>query len=141
MYKYLLNFFQKPIDKSLPMWYNIITAREKENSKRKERIRMKATGIVRRVDDLGRVVIPREMRKQLGIREGEPLEIYLGETADGHPMVCFTKYFTSFENNLRTITDQITNGLESYGEYELSTKFRNAIKEAAKILDEFENRG
>lgn len=102
---------------------------------------MKATGIVRRVDDLGRVGIPREMRKQLGIREGEPLEIHLGKTADGHPMVCFAKYFTSFENDLETITDQITNGLESYGEYELSTKFRNAIKEAAKILDEFENRG
>ena len=37
---------------------------------------MKATGIIRRVDDLGRVVIPKEIRRTLGIREGEPLEIY-----------------------------------------------------------------
>ena len=91
---------------------------------------MKTTGIIRNVDDLGRVVIPRELRKQLGIREGEPLEVYLDKTADGHPMVCFAKYSTTFENDL-----------DSHGEYELSDKFINAIKEAAKALKEFENRG
>jgi len=37
---------------------------------------MKATGIVRRIDDLGRVVIPKEIRRVLRIREGDPLEIY-----------------------------------------------------------------
>lgn len=37
---------------------------------------MKATGIVRRIDDLGRVVIPKEIRKTLRIREGDPLEIF-----------------------------------------------------------------
>lgn len=38
---------------------------------------MKATGIVRRVDDLGRVVIPKEIRRQLKIEESDPLEIFL----------------------------------------------------------------
>ena len=38
---------------------------------------MKATGIVRRVDDLGRIVIPKEIRRTLRIREGDPLEIYI----------------------------------------------------------------
>lgn len=38
---------------------------------------MKATGIVRRIDDLGRVVIPREIRQTLKIREGDPIEIYI----------------------------------------------------------------
>ena len=40
---------------------------------------MKATGIVSRIDDLGRVVIPKEIRRTLRIREGDPLEIYTAE--------------------------------------------------------------
>ena len=49
---------------------------------------MKATGIVRRIDDLGRVVIPKEIRRTLRIREGDPLEIYTD--TDGE--VIFKKY-------------------------------------------------
>ena len=37
---------------------------------------MKATGVVRRIDDLGRIVIPKEIRKVLRIKEGDPLEIF-----------------------------------------------------------------
>lgn len=48
---------------------------------------MKATGIIRRIDDLGRVVIPREIRTTLGIKEGDPLELYTCE--DG---ICLKKY-------------------------------------------------
>ncbi|MGN0655116.1 MAG: AbrB/MazE/SpoVT family DNA-binding domain-containing protein [Oscillospiraceae bacterium] len=40
---------------------------------------MKATGIVRRIDDLGRVVIPKEIRRTMRIREGDPLQIILTE--------------------------------------------------------------
>lgn len=40
-------------------------------------LKMKATGIVRRIDDLGRVVIPKEIRRTLRIREGDPLEIFV----------------------------------------------------------------
>lgn len=43
----------------------------------KEGLRVKATGIVRRIDDLGRVVIPKEIRRTLRIREGDPLEIFV----------------------------------------------------------------
>ncbi|MFQ7473032.1 MAG: stage V sporulation T C-terminal domain-containing protein [Anaerovoracaceae bacterium] len=43
---------------------------------------MKATGIVRRIDDLGRVVVPKEIRKVLRIREGDPLEIYTGTSGE-----------------------------------------------------------
>ena len=49
---------------------------------------MKATGIVRRIDDLGRVVIPKEIRRTLRIREGDPLEIFTDK--DGE--VIFKKY-------------------------------------------------
>ena len=41
-----------------------------------EEIPVKATGIVRRIDDLGRVVIPKEIRRTLRIRESDPLEIF-----------------------------------------------------------------
>lgn len=48
---------------------------------------MRATGIIRRVDDLGRVVIPKEIRRQMKIKDGDPLEVFLeGNT------VCFERY-------------------------------------------------
>jgi len=49
---------------------------------------MKATGIVRRIDDLGRIVIPKEIRRTMRIREGDPLEIY----TDREGEVIFKKY-------------------------------------------------
>lgn len=48
---------------------------------------MKATGIVRRIDDLGRIVIPKDIRRSLKIREGDPLEIFLEKDC-----VCFKRY-------------------------------------------------
>lgn len=53
-----------------------------------EEVYMKATGIVRRIDDLGRVVIPKEIRRTMRIREGDPLEIFTEK--DGE--VIFKKY-------------------------------------------------
>ena len=61
---------------------------------------MKATGIVRRIDDLGRVVIPKEIRRTQRIREGDPLEIFI--SADGE--VIFKKY--SPVGELSTIASQ-----------------------------------
>lgn len=55
---------------------------------------MKATGIVRRVDDLGRVVIPKEIRRTMGVTEGTALEIFV--ESDGS--VIFRKYMP--ENGL-----------------------------------------
>lgn len=49
---------------------------------------MKATGIVRRIDDLGRVVIPKEIRRTLKIKEGDPLELFITEKDE----VVFKKY-------------------------------------------------
>ena len=70
---------------------------------------MKATGIVRRIDDLGRVVIPKEIRRTMRIREGDPLEIYtekdgevifkkyspMGEMSDFAGQICETLYKTA----------------------------------------------
>ena len=56
---------------------------------------MKATGIVHRVDDLGRVVIPKEARRACNIREGDPLEIFLQDGA-----VVFKKYIPPYRDDL-----------------------------------------
>jgi len=72
---------------------------------------MKATGIVRRIDDLGRVVIPKEIRRTMRIREGDPLEIYtekdgevifkkyspMGELANFAIQICESMYKTTGE--------------------------------------------
>ena len=49
---------------------------------------MKATGIIRRVDDLGRVVIPKELRRNLKIKDGDPLEVFTEDDS----VICFKKY-------------------------------------------------
>ena len=51
---------------------------------------MKSTGIIRRIDDLGRIIIPKEIRRTLNLREGDPLEIFVeGE------MLCLQKYYAA----------------------------------------------
>lgn len=58
---------------------------------------MKATGIVRRIDDLGRVVIPKEIRRTMAIREGDALEIYTTDNG-----VLFRKYEQPTETKAAT---------------------------------------
>jgi len=79
---------------------------------------MKATGIVRRIDDLGRVVIPKEIRRTLRIREGDPLEIFtdregevilkkyspIGELNEFASEYCEALYETT--KNIAIITDR-----------------------------------
>lgn len=50
---------------------------------------MKATGIVRRIDDLGRVVVPKEIRRTLKIREGDPIEIFTEKERRNNPEKIF----------------------------------------------------
>ena len=63
---------------------------------------MRATGIVRRVDDLGRVVIPKEIRRSMGIKEGEPLEIYLEDDA-----VIFRRYSYNLVDEVKRVAELI----------------------------------
>ena len=74
---------------------------------------MKATGIVRRVDDLGRIVIPKEIRRTLRIREGDPLEIYTEK--DGgvifrkySPMGDLQEFATQMCESIGAVTGHIT---------------------------------
>lgn len=86
---------------------------------------MKATGIIRRVDDLGRVVIPREIRRTMGIREGEPLEIY---TDNG--MVIFRKYETNLVGDACNLSESVDN----YYEGENKEEVMRALDAVVKLL-------
>ena len=73
---------------------------------------MKATGIVRRIDDLGRVVIPKEIRRTMRIREGDPLEIFTEK--DGElifkkysPIGELSEFAAAICDSLRKATDGI----------------------------------
>ena len=66
---------------------------------------MKATGIVRRIDDLGRVVVPKEIRRTLRIREGDPLEIFVAREGE----VILKKY--SPINELSEFADEYVQSL------------------------------
>lgn len=70
---------------------------------------MKSTGIVRRIDDLGRVVIPKEVRRTIGIREGDPLEIYVDATSRA---ISFVKYQ---DDRINSIAKGIHEGLNKLG--------------------------
>jgi len=74
---------------------------------------MKSTGIIRRIDDLGRIVIPKEIRRKLCIREGDPLELYVGDNG-----VMFVKYnpTKSVEASLDALREVVKdeNGLRCY---------------------------
>lgn len=85
---------------------------------------MKATGIVRRIDDLGRVVIPKEIRRTLKIREGDPLEIFIGEDN----CVCFKRYSvlgSLSEDSTRVAIIMASNsGLRPIAIYDTTVKLR-----------------
>ena len=70
---------------------------------------MKATGIVRRIDDLGRIVIPKEIRRTLRIREADPLEIF----TDREGEIILKKYSPIGE--MTTFARQYAESLENTG--------------------------
>ena len=101
---------------------------------------MKTTGIIRRIDDLGRVIIPKEIRKTFNIEEGEPLEIYISDD-----LICFKKHKNEIVSGMYVIdtineTDyhkDITNiieilsrdyTVESYKKTEVTKKLIEAIE-------------
>lgn len=88
---------------------------------------MRATGIIRRIDDLGRVVIPKEIRRNLGIREGEALEIFVDEGS-----VCFKKYIP---NKLEKISDAF-NELADFAEEEGGLRMRTRVSELQAEVEE-----
>lgn len=91
---------------------------------------MKATGIVRRIDDLGRVVIPKEIRRTCNIREGDPLEIFLQD--DG---VVFRKYIPTYRDDLiATLQDAADYYDNSEDDRVTAEQLRKIAKEVDALL-------
>lgn len=85
---------------------------------------MKATGIIRRIDDLGRIVIPKEIRRNMNIREGDPMEIYL----DGNNRVVFEKYNSGLLPFIHNLVDRVEDN-------EYDTLSPESVKEIKGLLD------
>ena len=104
---------------------------------------MDKTGIVRRVDDLGRVVIPKEIRKKFMIHDGEPLELFIDEE---DCMIGYKKYNTisNINTKLENISKSISEFIEddtyiNYVFYDFINtllELQNKIKEIIKISTE-----
>lgn len=98
---------------------------------------MKATGIVRRIDDLGRVVIPKEIRITLHIKEGDPLEIYIDERG-----ICLRKYDPvvgeDWEKIKNIIKHVLTNGFkltDVFGDVKAEDGLMSAVKDNLKSVE------
>ena len=92
---------------------------------------MEATGIVRRVDDLGRVVIPKEIRRNLGIHEGDPFEIFLHEDC-----VCFKKYTTNKLEKVYDAFKELVDFAEEEGGFYMKTMVSELQVEVEERLKE-----
>ena len=92
---------------------------------------MKSTGIIRRVDDFGRVVIPKDVRKAVKIKENDPLEIFV----DGD-MVVFSKYSASGElgRTLQKAKDLIKDTPFPYLSEERASAILEKLEEIEKML-------
>lgn len=95
---------------------------------------MKATGIIRRIDDLGRVVIPKEIRRSTGLREGDPLEFSVSKDGD----IVLSPYRISLAHQVRAMKDLVSNQLCT-GNSVREDEALSYLERAAKLIDKLEN--
>lgn len=89
---------------------------------------MRATGIVRRIDDLGRVAIPKEIRRTLSIHANDPLEIWI----DGKDTLCLHKYTVDLRDEIEGLKDQLV--ISSNLSYEDQSKAATLLNEVLKLV-------
>ena len=96
---------------------------------------MKATGIVRRIDDLGRVVIPKEIRRTICIKEGDPIELYLDEEGG----IVLKPYVLDVGRVLENAIDMVAKALEYDERYE-AKEVIDKLEAAEELWRELEKR-
>ena len=110
---------------------------------------MKATGVVRRIDDLGRIVIPKEIRKVLRIKEGDPIEIFTGREGEVilkkySPIGELSEFASTYAETLAKTTGHIScitdkdTVIAVSGVAKKELLEQNISKELEKIMDERE---
>ena len=110
---------------------------------------MKATGVVRRIDDLGRIVIPKEIRKVLRIKEGDPIEIFTGREGEVilkkySPIGELSEFATDYAETLAKTTGHIAcitdkdNVIAVSGGSKKEFLEQNISKELEQLLDDKE---
>ena len=104
---------------------------------------MKATGIVRRIDDLGRVVIPKEIRRTLRIREGDPLEIFTDREGGVilkkySPIGELTDFSREYADSLQQVIGHIIlvcgGSKKDYIERKVSSELEKIMEERKNVL-------
>lgn len=96
---------------------------------------MKATGIVRRVDDLGRIIIPKEIRRTICIKEGDPIELYLDEEGG----IVLKPYVLDVARVLENAIDMVARALEYDERYE-AKEVIDKLEAAEELWRELEKR-
>lgn len=89
---------------------------------------MKATGIVRRIDDLGRIVIPREIRRTMQIEVGEPMELFLEDDK-----VCFKRYSSGCKDDIKKLIYEVCD--DDYAIYN-KDRVLELLREAEQLMRE-----
>ena len=100
---------------------------------------MKSTGVVRRIDELGRIVIPKEIRKNLGLREGEGLEIYVEDKK-----LVMKKYskIDNHQDNIKSIIKFISDSFNiniNFYDRDKLVYYTNEILSKISFIKEFNN--
>ena len=88
---------------------------------------MKSTGIIRRIDDLGRVVIPKEVRRILNLQEGDPMELFVADE-----MLCLQKYYAE-DGYIERIKNLIAS-LNEDSYMENSAEIKSKLNEILELL-------
>ena len=97
---------------------------------------MRATGIVRRIDDLGRVVIPREIRRGLGIREGDPLEIFTDKN-----QIILAKYNPSYHSDLTAMIEGLQEEYYNSNDKDEKVRLADLLTKARNLESELKKAG
>ena len=93
---------------------------------------MKATGIIRRIDDLGRVVIPKEIRRSMNIHEGDSLEIYVNP--EDNEIIFIPHKAVGYDEKIKNLMEEIYNEMTWYDDREEFHKAYDHLRMAFKAI-------